>query len=246
MPNNYAKALVCELELMDYLFYTGRDFGRLVVTEENVISNYALAYALGQAIADSTSFPKSRVKVSPTYSADLGTLPFYITPAIAVRTWTRTRTYNTIPEIYRKRTSPAYGRTFPSYGRYTFVGPESRYLFSVFTSDGELHVPRYIRLGKFKAPARLQLVKEIAVQRASASNFIAVPMHHNDLPHDLPINIGSPVLLGKGHKVLANMICKTDYWRLSEKEVSLPSGERAFIGEGLPIDAHFCARGEMQ
>lgn len=245
MPNIYTKAVVYELELMDYLLYTGRDFGRLVVTEESVISNYALVYALGRAIADASPFPKSRAQLLPSYSADFGALPFYVTPGIAIQTWTRTRTYNTIPEIYRKRTNPAYGRTFPSYGRYTFVGPESRFWFSVFTSEEELHLSRYIRLGKFKAPARLNAVTEVALQRTAASNFIAAPMHHNDLPPDYPINAGSLVLLGKGHKVLANMICKSDYWRFSQKEVSLPSGKKAFIGEGLPVDARFCARGEM-
>jgi len=245
MSNTYTKALVCELELMDYLLYTARDFGRLAVTEEHVISNYALTYALGRATAEVTPFPKSRVQLMPTYTTDLGALPFYVTPAIAVQTWTRTHTYNTIPEIYRERMKASYGRTFPSYGRYTLVGPESRYLFLVFASDGDLHVPRYVRLGKFKAAARVQVLKVFSVQKASAETFTTVPMHRNDLPSDAPVRLFNLILLGKGHAVLTDVVCSGDYWRLPQSRVEVFDGQTIFIGEGLPVAVHFCARGEL-
>jgi len=244
MDVNYTTAIVCELKLMDYLFYTARDFGRLAVTEERIISNYALVYALGRAMADNTVFPKSQVQRQPTYMTDFSTLPVYVTPAVSVYTWTKTRTYNTIPERYQERQHEQYGRTFPSYGRYTMVGPESRYVFVVFSEPPDLHLPSYLRLGKFLAPARLtELVRQDV--RSSSGKFVGVPVHRNDVPTDvmpIPCNL---VNLGKGHAVLTDAQWEGGCWQLPKSSVYTTKGQKVFIGQGLPVCVRFCVRGEF-
>lgn len=246
MSPNYTSATVCELELMDYLFYTSRDFGRLAVTEERVISNYAIAYALGRATAGNSPFPKPRARRRPAYRADLGELEVYVTPALAGFVWTRTRTYNTIPERYQERQNEQYGRAFPSYGRYTVVGPESRYVFLIFSAVRDLHVPPYVRLGKFLAPARLTVLARWDLRRTDGPEFVGVAVHRNDVPSGvmpIPCDI---INLGKGHAVLLHGQWEGQHWQLPCSRIATTGGEEVFIGQGLPVDVHFCARGEFE
>jgi CRISPR type I-D-associated protein Csc1 len=245
MEVNYTTATVCELELMDYLFYTARDFGRLAVTEERVISNYSLVYALGRAMAGNTVFPKSRMQRLPTYTADFSALPVYVTPAVSAYAWTKTRTYNTIPERYQERQHEQYGRTFPSYGRYTMVGPESCYVFVVFSELPDLRLPSYLRLGKFLAPARLTELARWDVRRSGSGKFVGVPVHQNDVPINvmpIPCNL---INLGKGHAVLTDTQWEGKCWQLPKSSVRTTKGQKVFIGQGLPVYVRFCVRGEF-
>jgi len=245
MTVNYTTATVCELQLMDYLFYTARDFGRLAVTEERVISNYALTYALGRATAAPGPFPKSRVQLHPTYTADFSDLPVYVTPALSVQTWTKTRTYNTIPERYQERQHEQYGRMFPSYGRYTLVGPGSRYVFVIFSEQADLHLPGYLRLGKFRAPARLTVLARWNVQRRTDGPFQSMPVHRNDVPLDALPRLFNLIWLGKGHAVLTESQWEGERWQLPEDRIRTTDGQNVFIGRGLPLSVRFCARGAM-
>lgn len=240
-------AYICELELHDYVMYTSRDFGRLAVTEDQVISNYALTYAIGRGLAFDNGkdldqnrkgdicFPKSRIQQAPTYKEDFADLSVYVTPAVAVFRWQKTKTYNTIPEIYGERTKPKYGDVVPSFGRYTVIGIGSRFAFVIFSEVEDIAIPRYIRLGKFMASAEIYILDkcEVTLYR---DKFKSLPFHIKDLPSGTIPNTFDLIRLGKGHGVIFNAELEADFWKLDKSKVNL------FSRNGLLKGVYYCAR----
>lgn len=241
---------VCLLELQDYVFYASRDHGALVVTVTEIISNYSIGYALGAACTRNDNqlacFPISQpqLKDQTTYQSDFRDLPFYITPARPLRhvrghdevrafgiksafVQTKARNYNTIPERFKERFSKDYSKLFPMFGRYVMIAPESRFVFTVF-SECKLTFPRYIRLGKFKAPVSVQVKGEgTPILRGNeGQEFDSEPLHYDDLLPQLPIVVYDLVRLGKAHAALTNLRARGRFWELTVKDLSyrLPAG----------------------
>lgn len=247
-------AFVCELELHSHIMYTSRDLGRLQVTEKEVISNYALTYALGRALAwdeenslerngRDSLFPKSRPQPEPSYIRDFTDLRVYVTPARSLFSWHRTKSYNTLPEVFQKwstKKQATYAKVVPAYGRYAFIGVESRYLFVVFSEVSEIHFPRYIRLGRFRASAEVTLLGTYPVRRGQGS-FESLPVHRDDVLPSLDM-WGDLILLGKRHAVLLRASYSGDWWLLTERKVTDSRGERVQLEDGLPIGVFYGQR----
>jgi CRISPR type I-D-associated protein Csc1 len=249
-------AYICELELHDYVMYTSRDFGRLAITENHVVSNYALTYAIGRGLAYDTNedpdqnrkgvicFPKSRNQKEPTYERDFVELPIYVTPAVSSFTWQKTRTYNTIPEIYKERVNPKYGKALPSFGRYIGIGIGSRFVFTILSEIQEIALPRYIRLGKFMASAQITTLDKCKVTlRQERGRFLSLPFHINDLPRKALPRSFDMVRLGKGHAIVVNAEFESEVWEFERKRVTLQNGDTFRLGDGLLKGVYYCVRG---
>src|SRR5436853_4261945 len=145
---------VCHLTLHDYLFYASREMGRLYETEK-YLHNYGLTYALGLAAS-----PYSNLAQVPRYQEDLDGMNkqgVYVTPAYPLRytfsfstfKMANVNYYNFMPQISSNQVV---------FGRSKELAPESTFEFFVL-SEGEVGLPRWIRLGKWMAKARVE-VKE--------------------------------------------------------------------------------------
>ncbi|MFQ6056394.1 MAG: type I-D CRISPR-associated protein Cas5/Csc1 [Methanosarcinales archaeon] len=228
---------VCNLETLDYIMYTSRDYGSLVVTDKNVINNYALGYALGSAVADSKVYPVSLPSVNPCYDEDFSDLDIYITPAISVDVTTKTKTYNTIPERYYERTYNSYSKIFPTYGRYEMIAPESIYTFTIF-SEEEIKIPKYIKLGKFKAPCKITVIEKGNVVRKIKKEYHSEALHINDLPentHFVQMIAYIMIRLGKSHAILTNLMFSGEFLEIqSESHRKIPVGTKFCNQKILP------------
>ncbi|MEO6888103.1 MAG: type I-D CRISPR-associated protein Cas5/Csc1 [Ktedonobacteraceae bacterium] len=144
---------ICHLELHDFLFYASREMGRLYETER-YLHNYGLTYALGLAQAPYTN----RTQV-PRYREDLGRLNeqgVYITPAYPLRYTFAFHTFK-MANVHYYNFTPQISSNQVVFGRAKELAPESRFEFFVI-SEREVALPRWIRLGKWMAKARLDVV----------------------------------------------------------------------------------------
>jgi CRISPR-associated protein Csc1 len=142
----------CQLWLDDYLWFASSDISA-VSTTENVIHNYALAYALNR-------YDRAFVtQTAPTYDEDLAEMDIYPSPATAPRAKRTSLTFNAIDTATYQTESPELGkRLTPKIGVRRVLNPtiseERAFRFYAFVRDGS-HLPRVIRLGKKRSPAHL-------------------------------------------------------------------------------------------
>ncbi len=152
------------LTLLEHTFFVSREVGIYYETEP-VIGNYALAYALGLCAAPyNWGGP-------PRYKEDLGPLNrrgVYVTPGTFLPESLRytMSQFNAQADSYFFRfdqnaisTDPAKkarAANFPQSGKIRMLGQSSRAFFFLIDRQGDtLHLPSYIRLGKFNSKARL-------------------------------------------------------------------------------------------
>jgi CRISPR-associated protein Csc1 len=169
------------ITLMEHTYFASRELGILSQTEP-LLGNYALAYALGLAVAPFRVPAKDR----PRYVEDLAPLNrrgLYVTPGTFAQEQLRfvLSQFNAQTESYYSRydqgaiattLKTARAANFPQAGRIRLLGQGSVATFHVLDStDGqELSLPGYIRLGKLmsKARVRWQLHRAQEVQREGA------------------------------------------------------------------------------
>ena len=158
---------VCHLHLHDYLFYASREMGRLYETEK-YLHNYGLTYALGLAKS-----PYANLAQTPRYAEDLNVVNeqgVYVTPAHPLRYTFSFSTFKMANVNYYNFT-PQVSSNQVVFGRAKELAPESTFEFFVI-SEHEVRLPRWIRLGKWMAKARVE-VQQQGVARAKEGSFRA-------------------------------------------------------------------------
>src|SRR5258708_2121408 len=144
---------ICRLDLHDFLFYASREMGRLYETER-YLHNYGLTYALGL-----TRSSYANLAQVPHYAEDLSLLNeqrVYVTPAHPLRYTFAFHTFKMANVNYYNFT-PQVSSNQVVFGRAKELAPESRFEFFVL-SEREVRLPRWIRLGKWMAKARVEVI----------------------------------------------------------------------------------------
>ncbi len=150
---------VCRLIVHDYLFYASREMGRLYETEK-YLHNYGLTYALGLVKA-----PYANTMQVPRYTDDLNVLNeqgVYITPAQPAQYTFAFSTFKMANVNYYNFT-PQISTNQVVFGRAKELAPESTFEFFV-VSKTQLRLPRWIRLGKWMAKARVDILAQEVAQ----------------------------------------------------------------------------------
>ncbi|HLH63455.1 MAG TPA: type I-D CRISPR-associated protein Cas5/Csc1 [Ktedonobacteraceae bacterium] len=146
---------VCHLKLHDYLFYASREMGRLYETEK-YLHNYGLTYALGLVRP-----PYAHPTQVPRYQEDLQVMNeqgVYVTPAHPLRTTFSFNTFKMANVRYYSFT-PQMSTNQVVFGRAKELAPESTFEFFVL-SESQQRLPHWIRLGKWMAKARVEVISE--------------------------------------------------------------------------------------
>jgi CRISPR-associated protein Csc1 len=142
----------CRLKLHDFLFYASREMGRLYETER-YLHNYGLTYALG--LARSSYASGSQI---PHYADELSFLNeqgIYVTPAYPLHYTFAFHTFKMASVSYYTFT-PQISSNQVVFGRAKELAPESEFVFFVL-SEREIHLPSWIRLGKWMAKAHVEV-----------------------------------------------------------------------------------------
>ncbi len=150
---------ICRLELHDYLFYASREMGRLYETEK-YLHNYGLTYALGLVKA-----PYTNLSQVPRYQEDLSKMNeqgIYVTPAQPLRYTFSFSTFKMANVNYYNLT-PQMSKNQVVFGRSKELAPESTFEFFVL-SEHPVQLPRWIRLGKWMAKARVTAKPPVTIQ----------------------------------------------------------------------------------
>jgi CRISPR-associated protein Csc1 len=195
---------VCHLTLHDYLFYASREMGRLYETEK-YLHNYGLTYALGLAKA-----PYTNLAQVPRYHEDLSVVNaqgVYVTPAYPLRYNFAFNTFKMANVNYYNFT-PQISSNQVVFGRAKELAPESTFEFFVL-SEHEVRLPRWIRLGKWMAKARVDVkaqgkarVKQGSYRVDGALN----PLDISLMPENCNIVAMAPASL------ITNVYCSGDYY----------------------------------
>lgn len=154
--------------------FTSREVGRLADTEPYIL-NTALYYALGLASGRyvDTSY-------EPTYVEDTDALTdLYISPAAPVPESSPnyvTTTYNATRDEYAEvnysaQDDPNVKQNLPSYGRRRSLAQGTELRFFVISRDRPIdevieRIPQYVRLGKKRGKARLDLRRRSASRQS--------------------------------------------------------------------------------
>jgi CRISPR-associated protein Csc1 len=151
---------ICRLELHDYLFYASREMGRLYETEK-YLHNYGLTYALGLVKS-----PYANPAQVPRYQEDLSKMNeqgIYVTPASPLRYTFSFSTFKMANVNYYNIT-PQMSKNQVVFGRSKELAPQSTFEFFVL-SEQPVKLPRWIRLGKWMAKARVDAKTPCPVQQ---------------------------------------------------------------------------------
>ena len=215
---------VCHLHLHDYLFYASREMGRLYETEKH-LHNYGLTYALGLATS-----PYANLTQTPHYQEDLNGLNeqgVYVTPAYPLRYTFAFHTFKMANVAYYNFT-PQVSSNQVVFGRAKELAPESTFEFYVL-SEREIRLPRWIRLGKWMAKARVDK-QAVGVAQAKQGSFrvdgALNPLDLSLLPENCNIVAMAPASL------ITNAYCSGSYYELisgtgkHERPLCLPAGMR--------------------
>ena len=163
----------CDLILHDYLFFASTERGKVAETGP-FVHNYALTYALGWA---STLWYNAQQKAR--YREELCPINVhYITPARLVQGSSALIQYNTLSEGLRVDKQRSIG--YPDWGFIKCFKPETQFRAYVLSSSHETF-PRYIRLGKFMAKTKLDIIPANSVTQKQGSCKIPHLLNWNDL-----------------------------------------------------------------
>ncbi len=211
---------ICHLTLHDYLFYASREMGRLYETEK-YLHNYGLTYALGLAKS-----PYTNLAQVPHYQEDLDGMNkqgVYITPAHPLRYTFSFSTFKMANVNYYNFT-PQISSNQVVFGRSKELAPESTFEFFVLSSK-EVALPRWIRLGKWMAKARVD-VRSQGMAQTRKGTFRADgalnPLDLSLVPENCNIVAMAPASL------ITNVYCTGSYYELvydnggSKRTIRLP------------------------
>ncbi|MCG9128639.1 type I-D CRISPR-associated protein Cas5/Csc1 [Candidatus Poribacteria bacterium] len=226
----------CEFQLMENLFFASREINNFFQTEA-VIGNYALTYALG--LCRTGYYNDAEI----TYANDLGTLNssgIYVTPGTLTEEPKFTVVqFNALSDSYwyqmeqnaisanRDRISNpklrARPTNFPQIGRIKLLSIGNKGVFFL-TSQEELRIPRYIRLGKFMSKTKISAYKqnyhEVHKQDLTYSHYL----NPNDLPPDTHIGMFDLLNIRPTPLIRQVQISGNFYQLADDDKTHLPAG----------------------
>lgn len=218
---------VCHLRLDDFLFYASREMGRLYETDK-YLHNYGLTYALGLVKA-----PYTNLAQVPRYAGDLRLVNeqgIYVTPAYPLRYTFMFHTFKMASASYYSFTQQTVSNQV-IYGRAKELAPESEFEFFVLSEDS-LRLPRWIRLGKWMAKARVEVIRQ-GVAQTKQGTFRAEGALN---PLDLPLTPEHCNIIAMAPaSLITNVYCAGEYYQLGgedskqsghPKRICLPAGMR--------------------
>ena len=163
----------CDFTLHDFLFFASTEKGKVAETSP-FIHNYALTYALGWA---PVVWYNGQQKAH--YLSDLGPIHNrYITPARLVQGESVVMQYNTLSERLKSDKQRSIG--YPDWGFIKCFKPNALFRSYVLSREQET-LPRYIRLGKFMAKTRLDIVPADAVEQRRGECRVTHLLNWSDL-----------------------------------------------------------------
>ena len=163
----------CDLTLHDYLFFASTERGKVAETSP-FVHNYALTYALGWA---STLWYNAQQKAR--YQDELRPIDLhYITPARLIHGTSAVIQYNTLSEQLRMDKQRSIG--YPDWGFIKCFKPGTLFRAYILSSANETF-PRYIRLGKFMAKTKLDVVAATSVTQKQGKCKVSYLLNWNDL-----------------------------------------------------------------
>lgn len=171
---------LCRLTFHENLFYATREIGRLYETGR-YLHNYALTYALGL-----TSAPYFQPQQVPSYATELSALNerrIYVTPARGVAVRYQMVTFKFADNAYHVEMEQS-SRNLPTFGRAKEVAVGSTFEFGVL-HDGELSLPRWIRMGLWHSKALLEVIGQADLKPASKDVYTSsLPLNPLDVVGD--------------------------------------------------------------
>lgn len=212
----------CHLRLDDFLFYASREMGRMYETEK-YLHNYGLTYALGLVKS-----PYANVVQVPHYAEDLQTLNeqgIYVTPAHPLHFSFAFHTFKMANVNYYSFT-PQISSNQVVFGRAKELAPESTFAFFVL-SEREVALPRWIRLGKWMAKARVDVVQQGQAQIRQGSyraDGALNPLDLSLLPENCNIVAMAPASL------ITNASYSGEFYELKDEHDKRGNGIRLPVG----------------
>jgi CRISPR-associated protein Csc1 len=163
----------CDFTLHDYLFFASTERGKVAETA-SFVYNYALTYALNW-VQSVWHNEQQRAR----YREDLTPVRHrYITPARLVQGTSRVMQYNTLSEQLKFEKQRSIG--YPDWGFIKCFNPGTRFRAYVITAGAE-KFPRYVRLGKFMAKTKIDVVEARSVSVQSGNFTVSHLLNWNDL-----------------------------------------------------------------
>lgn len=163
----------CDLTLHDYLFFASTERGKVAETSP-FVHNYALTYALSWV---QTAWHNEQQKAR--YHEDLTPIRHrYITPAKLMRGASIVMQYNTLSEQLKFEKQRSIG--YPDWGFIKCFKPGALFRAYVISSGAE-SFPRYIRLGKFMAKTKIDVVEARSVSEKDGNFTVSHLLNWSDL-----------------------------------------------------------------
>ena len=209
----------CDFTLHDYLFFASTERGKVAETSP-FVHNYALTYALGWV---QTVWHNEQQKAR--YRDDLmPVLNHYITPARLVRGVSIVMQYNTLSEQLKVEKQRSVG--YPDWGFIKCFKPSTLFRAYVISSESEVF-PRYIRLGKFIAKTKLDVVTARQISRKEGDYRVTHLLNWSDLQR-------KPVAFNVQVTSLPTRLINQAIFEASEfLQVNFPDGDEVNLPMGM-------------
>lgn len=200
---NFNKAQIIELLCLEPIFFASRELSDTYYTE-GVIGNYALAYAFGWAYSPYRLTGEATTK--PTYVEDLSSLDCYVLPAWAIDNQIsyRFERFNALSDSYwfamsnnrvvinrqdlplkrsGKKPNSYRPSNFPQTGRLKMIERGNIFQTIIF---GDVELPEYIRVGKFKSKVKVTAKNELPIKYLPSAKYSCnAYLNSADLPDNL-------------------------------------------------------------
>jgi len=211
----------CELTLHENLFFATRELGRLYESER-YLHNYALAYALGLAIApyfQRNQIPEYRAQLEPLNAEGI-----YVTPACPLNVRYDLTTFKFANNAYHVEMVQARRNT-PSYGRAKELSVGSRFEFGVLCQGESPRLPRWVRLGLWRSKAEVRAVAGHALTGTTLDQeLVTFPLNPLDLA-DLGMLGVYDLISMRPSSLIDHVRCSGPGWRSqSDRAIVVPQG----------------------
>jgi CRISPR-associated protein Csc1 len=216
----------CTLTLHDNVFFATREMGILYETEK-YLHNWAISYALfnvnyiplpyrlhGQS-AQKPGYLEAQSEQNLLYLNQAG---IYVFPAQPLRWSYQINTFKAAQVAYYGKSKQFGGkgaeRNYPiNYGRAKELAVGSQYRTYILAPDG-LNIPRWLRLGKWAAKARVDVVPipEAALSPKSGEYLCHHPLNPIDLSPDTSLILYNRIVMPPVSLVSQAQL-RGDYWQ---------------------------------
>lgn len=166
-----------KIRLDEPLYFATRELGRSYQSGE-YLHNYALSYALGLVFGDyhdPVQVPHYREHLSQLNQAGV-----YVTPARPVRVGFAAHTFKFADTRYHVKMEQS-SVNIPTYGKARELSEGSEFV-AYLLSQGEMRLPKWIRLGKWLSKAEV-CYEQVAAEEASQPYICQHPLNPLDLPY---------------------------------------------------------------